>query len=630
MKVALIKVMLAGVAAASIIPQKRSDDIPPPPEPEPIALKTLLLPPAIPDDAAVGACDETANPRQTGCLGVTSYFQGGSFTPDGNHVYAEVNFVGAPAAPHPANIYNGSQLIMVKADDTTFPNGDTWKCLTCSLSHDRTSMWDNPQAFLDGKRVLAGLRIVDCGEYDLSSDECTPESMSIHPIRWNTNPDGSGPGGELRELRLHPDNVHLGFNAFSFHDGVLGQNIFFSRLSFNPTPETGLPLGPRYDLTSVTVLTSGDSKPSVDVDGDKLVLNPFALSLGEFRGFSGDGQEVLAIGYPVESSNIDAYAFHLTTGRMRRLTSHPEYVDPIDISRHDGWIAIMDTRGTDRNTWLSGMRHIPPITDLVSVSLTSSVRNNGRRRFFRPYLLDRYGDRGSYFGQKINDQGSSEPGSGDYNDPEWNGRADPRFSFDGTKIAYWEEQTFSPACGGANPLPCYPSKERDGIRQRIVVATLTSREPRQPPKVEMASDVVPWGKPYVPGVEIPASANLPAGNYTLDGEFSGVATVELLAFSEINPRINQVGVTYNNFSDDGDVFLIGTERVIHQQVDTYTQYYDWHSDLTQMIGSVVNTKKTGRGGIQVLMDFTVNNFSANGTLVTTLDGKEYYQPLNFT
>lgn len=120
MKVALIKVMLAGVAAASIIPQKRSDEIPPPPEPEPIALKTLLLPPAIPDDAAVGACDETANPRQTGCLGVTSYFQGGSFTPDGNHVYAEVNFVGAPAAPHPANIYNGSQLIMVKADDTTF------------------------------------------------------------------------------------------------------------------------------------------------------------------------------------------------------------------------------------------------------------------------------------------------------------------------------------------------------------------------------------------------------------------------------------------------------------------------------------------------------------------------------
>jgi hypothetical protein len=276
------------------------------------------------------------------------------------------------------------------------------------------------------------------------------------------------------------------------------------------------------------------------------------------------------------------------------------------------------------------MRHIPPITDLVSVSLTSSVRNNGRRRFFRPCLLDRHGDRGSYFGQRINDQGSGEPGSGDYNDPEWNGRADPRFSFDSTKIVYWEEQTFAPACGSVNPLPCYASKERDGIRQRIVVATLIGREPRQPPKVEIASDDVPWGKPYVPGVETPAPANLPAGNYTLDGKFSGAARVELLAFSETNPRINQVSVTYNIFSDDGDIFLIGTERVIHQQVDTYTQYYDWHSDLTQMIGSVVNTKKTGRGGIQMLMDFTVNNFSANGTLVTTLDGKDYYQPLNFT
>ncbi|KAH7146199.1 hypothetical protein EDB81DRAFT_485651 [Dactylonectria macrodidyma] len=629
MKFSLTGFVLAGVTVASVTPRGERA-IPQPPEPEPISLKTLLLPPAIADHAPVGSCDKKANPRETGCLGRTTYFQGGSFSPDGNHVYAEVNFVGAPAAPHPASIYSGSQLILLKADDTTFPNGDTWKCLTCGLAHDRTSMWDNPQAFIDGKRVLAGLRIVDCGEHDLSSDECTPESTSIHPIRWNTTPDGSGSGGEPRELRLHPDNVHLGFNAFVSHDGKLGQDVFYSRLSFNPSPGTGLPSGPRYDLVNVTRLSSPANLVPVDVDGDRIVLTPSAISLGELRGFSGDGKEVVAIGFPIESANTDAYAFDLTTGRKRRLTSHPEYVDPIDISRHDGWIAIMDTRGTDRNMWLSGMRYIPPITDLISVSLTASTRNNGRRRFFRPYLLDRHGDRGEYFGQRINDQGSGEPGSGDYNDPEWNGRADPRFSLDGTKIVYWEEQTFSPACGGANPLPCYPSKERDGIRQRLVVATLTSREPCQPPKVAVTSDVVPWGEPYIPGEASPSRADLPAGNYTLAGKVSGVADVTLLHGSGAQSGINQVSVRYTDFSDDGEVFLRGTERVAIRNVNLYTNHFDWHSDLTQTIGSVVNTKKTGPGGIQMLMDFMVNEFMANGTLVTTLDGKKYHQPQNFT
>ncbi|KAH9211277.1 hypothetical protein DL95DRAFT_369855 [Leptodontidium sp. 2 PMI_412] len=594
----------------------------PPPKPEPISLTKLLLPPAIADDAPVGGCDEKANPRGTGCLGRTAYFQGGGFSPDGDHVFAEVNFVGAPAAPHPASIYNGSQLILVKANNSkTFPNGDSWKCLTCGVPHEE-GMFDNPQAFLDGKRVLAGLRIVDCGQYDLSSTKCTRETTNVYPIRWNTSPDGSGRGGDIRELRLHPDNVHLGFNAFSVANGKLGQNGYFSRLSFNPSPDTGFPSGPRYDLINVTRLENLANPAPVEVKGDKIILTPNPITVGEFRGFSGDGKEVVWIGYPAESSNIDAFATDLTTGATRRLTSHPEYVDPIDISRHDNWMAIMDTRGTDRNMWLSGMRYIPPLTDLVTTSLTSSVRNNGRRRFFRPYLLDRYGDRGDYFGQRINDQGSGKGGSGDFNDPEWNGRADPRWSFDGTKIVYWEEQTISPACGGQNPLPCYPSKERDGIAQRMVVATLTSRKPSPPPKLKTASDVVPWGEPYVIGSQPPIRPELPQGNYTLKGQKSGYAKVQLLD--------EAVNVDYFGFSDDGKVFLNGTERVKSETINLSTFHIDWYSDLTQTIGKVVNTKKTGPGGLQVEMDFMLNIFVANGTLVTELDGKKYFQPQNYT
>jgi len=47
-------------------------------------------------------------------------------------------------------------------------------------------------------------------------------------------------------------------------------------------------------------------------------------------------------------------------------------------------------------TFLAGMSGVPAITDMLSTSAVSSVRNNGQRRFFQPYLIDRYGDRGAY------------------------------------------------------------------------------------------------------------------------------------------------------------------------------------------------------------------------------------------
>ena len=78
------------------------------------------------------------------------------------------------------------------------------------------------------------------------------------------------------------------------------------------------------------------------------------------------------------------------------------------------------------------MRGLPPLTDLVTVSAVSSVRNNGDRRFFQPFLLDRYGDRGNYYGQQIN-AGNGKPESP--SDPNWNAMADPRWSPDGASVS---------------------------------------------------------------------------------------------------------------------------------------------------------------------------------------------------
>ncbi|KAI1804331.1 hypothetical protein F4811DRAFT_561900 [Daldinia bambusicola] len=589
-------------------------DVPLPPAPESIDITELPLPPV--SDGSKGSCTSEIDPLGTGCvLRHGGLIQSGSFLPDGNHVIASVNYTGAS---DPESIYTGAQIILIKSDGTTFPSGSPFKCITCGIPRGnavaRTDVLDYPQAFRDGKRILAGTSIIDCGESDLSSDACVPESTYIYPIRWNTATDGSGEGGVIRELRLHPDNIHIGFNSFTYTSGRLGQNGYVGRLEFNPSPTTGLPLAPRYDLVNVNVLVSdgAKSKPFV-IEGNQMRVDLEAITVGEFRGFTGRGREATYIGYPRESSNIDVFAVDLTTGTVRRLTSHPEYCDPIDISADDEWIAIMDTRGTNRQMFMAGMRNIPPITDLVSSTAASSTRNNGERRFFRPYLLDKYGDRGDYYGQRINGAGDGSPGSID--DPQWNGRADPRFSFDTTRLVYWEALTVSPACGGNNPLPCPNSTEPGGRKERVMLAHFTSRKPVPLAHVEPLNDTIPWATPYEPGYVPPPPPYVPSGEYIMRGAIAGSVQITIVADAN-RSIVESVAVKYDNFSDDGLTFLDGTENVTTRNPTPTLNQVDWYSNLVQT-GQTNATKVTSPDGFHLSIDAMTNIFDANGTLSTT-------------
>ena len=614
----------------------RTATLPSPPEPEPIEVIELPIPPVTPNEAE-GGCTSEFSPHLTGCIGrASSGLLSGNFLPDGKHVTASLTYAGAPAAPNPASIYKGLQLIIVKVDGTLFPNGDPWKCITCGVPPDQRVSFNGsatdyqyPQAFTDGIRILAGAWIIDCGSEQLASPECTPDKVHIYPLRWNITPDGSGPGGSIRELRKHPDDIHISFNALTFSGNSASQSGYFARLQFNPSPTTGTPLTPRYDLVNVNLLVDPNGPPAMSVDGNNLTINSQAITVGEVRGLSGLGHQIDYLGFPAESCNIDIFGVNVMDGEVVRVTSDPEYVDPIDTSSDGNWIAIMDTTTTNRMLFLAGMRGVPPLIDQLINAAVSSVRNNGLRRFFQPWIIDRYGDRyyddGRYYqGQQVNGAGDGSPGS--VNDPYWNGGADPRWSLDGTRIAYFQTLTVAPDCGGANPLPCPTSTEPGGRTVRMMMATLTSRKPLQWTPVPPVSDVIPWAIQYIPGSSLPVGTAIPAGNYTLAGKVSGRAEVAFI-MNSANTAIGTVAVTYNNFSDNGENYIFGTEQVTATYPNATLTHADWYSDL-HSTGISNSSKITSPGGFHFEIDIENNKFYANGTLTTIVDGVVYEQPAN--
>lgn len=526
--------------------------VPAPPAPEPVQIFELPLPPTAPS-ADEGLCTVAINPHGTGCIAAydNGIFEGPSYMWDGKHVLMPVEFAGAAAG----SIYTGHQVIAIKTDGTLFPNGDAWKCLTCGVPAENAQgvnmapgpgagwiapgggfglvgpgpsgpeymLVDHPQAFHDGKRMIAGTNVVDCGEYKLTDAACTPDRVHIYPVYWSTRADGSGPTASLRELRLNPDHVHLGFNSFA----MLGEASGMATLVFNPAPTTGT-LVPRYDLKKVILFY--DTRPDAamftpDPKKPGYILHNTRSTPGEWRGWSSDGKSFFDVS-SAESGNYDLFRTNLATGYGVRITSDPGYTDPMKMSPDDKWFVCMDTRTVpERHMWYAGMQGIPPLTDMIDGLIGAFAWRNSNFRYFQPILIDSYGDRGSYRGQQLN-AGPGTPGSP--SDPNWNSRADPTWSPDGTHVVYWQALLTSPACGGPNQSRCPVSTEPGGRRTRLMIAHLTSRKPVHLESPKPVPDVLSWGFSYHPGDKPPArQLGLPPGKYTLLGKVSGRADVEV-------------------------------------------------------------------------------------------------------
>lgn len=644
---ARVGLALACVGGAAALQAEGSPSAPPPPRPEPVVVETLPLPPTAPSDDP-GACTRAINPRGTGCMTamIDGIIEGPAYMWDGKHVLLVVQFVGAPAAPDPASIYDGPQVIAIKTDGGRFANGEAWKCITCgvpvasrkganldggnesgrrALPGDNWIKVDHPQAFPRDRKMIAGTNVVDCGSHKLTDSACTPDRLRIYPIRWNASADGSGPGGAMRELRLNPDGQRLMWSHMIATGADIDQHGLVGRLTFNPSPGSGEPLVPRYELEDVRVLTSTADPEFVPFRKDpanpaRLIHNPIKGAIGEARGWTRDGKDAVGMGMP-ESGNVDMYITSLESGDSRRLTSAPGYADPILMSPDDKWFVVLDNRTVDRHMYYGAMQGVPPLTDELTRMVMLSARygyRNGLRRFFQPILIDRWGDRGDYVGQQLN-AGPGRPGSP--SDPNWNARADPAWSPDGTNVVYWQALVTEPDCGGANPLPCPVSTEPGGRRSRLMIARLPSRKPlplnRKVPPEPVS---VPWGTPYRPGDPMPRRYPfVPAGKFTMPGRVGGSAQVEIRKTAQ--GRTAYVSASYASYTDDGVHIIDGTESA-ELVTNGGEPRIVWHSDLRSS-GRQMGTKKTSEPGGFVISPL---GKPLEGELVTTIDGKTYRPP----
>ncbi|KXT11599.1 hypothetical protein AC579_155 [Pseudocercospora musae] len=83
-----------------------------PPQPGPVAVTSLPLPPVI-KDWNKGSCNFDENPSGTGCIGQSAGLEAGSFLTDENHVLATVKFAGASEFPDPRSVYSGQQVVVI-------------------------------------------------------------------------------------------------------------------------------------------------------------------------------------------------------------------------------------------------------------------------------------------------------------------------------------------------------------------------------------------------------------------------------------------------------------------------------------------------------------------------------------
>jgi hypothetical protein len=433
------------------------------------------------------------------------------------------------------------------------PDGSDLRCLTCGVAPEVDEPLLKPIAFADGTRVAvrvgnqnpltaAGHAILECAPSVAQCDHA--ELVRFVP------PAAHDPAvvQDQRELRLAPDGQHAGLSQVRTSDsGEATLVALVGRLRRTPTT---------YEL-----------------DGARVVS-----SRGELKSFTPDGRRVLVAVFspgPYELANPDVISIDLATGEQERVTTAPDYDEPVELSPDGRWYVVGSGRGSGLFETVSQVRR-PPLLGPALDPLTATLFAHHRSELLDGWVVRTGSEARGETGQRI-----PAPEGGYDSRPIWNWRPD------GTAITYWE--------GRGSGF------ETDPVDTRLVVAELVDRRPARPrPANPIAT---PTWAPPVAGF-VPESEPLPVSR---DGRRRGAVTVEI---TEVAGGI-VVEVSYHGFSDDGAWVIDGTERADRRGgTTTYT------ADLTL----------SGRHEGFLRADAVISLAGIEGEITSSVDGRQLTLP----
>jgi len=471
----------------------------------------------------------------------------------------------------------GTQVGRIREDGTGF------RCLTCGAGI--SGNLRPAQLFSDGRRVLvAGPNNPNPRWFVL---ECTPSLLDCQrsvllPIRLPPNPDPSTAILQYRVPHVTRDDAWFVWTEVRLR-GPGGNLSAMGRLVRDSAA---------YVVQDARVIAPAVS--ALDLGTDSALwrgfTQPFEAKDSPMRG----GLDWVVAGTP-EAGHYDDFVVELDTGRVRRLTRHPDHDEGITFTRDEEWAIFSSARTDDRVEFL-GLLPRPPYVDWIAFSThfvaIAGAPSDGlspggdpaeRDCYLDPWLLDRWFERGSYLGQRL-----LQPADG------WQSTAGGfDFSPDGTKLVLTEQRW-------RRLLP-------PGTREptRVTVARLPSRAPIPPSKwVRTVPTPEPtWAVRYEDWI-VPDTS----GVTVIPGKVSGTATIDNAMPSTLQGRVE---VVYDRYSDDGESVLDGFERLAIPS--TILAGADYEVDLT------IAGRHTGTMKGAVHYDFA--NDVNTGEVVTRVDGR---------
>ena len=424
--------------------------------------------------------------------------------------------------------YETLQLASMRQD------GSEFRCLTCGAG--LPAPVRGFQRLEDGQRVLVNggngaspsWRIL---EFAPSLLDC--QTSALVPIELPPNPDPLNPALQYRVPHVTRDGGSLAWTEVRQR----GPGNFLSALGRLEREAD------RYAVRDARVIAP--PIPTLDLGDDADLWQRFAANYEAKEAQLRGGLDYVIASTPTAGQYGDL-AVDLATGDVRRLTNHPDHDEGMELSPDESWYVLASAAGSERVEFL-GLLPRPPYIDGFAFSIhfvgvagqpgdgsgNPGTSNQERDCYLSPFLLDRYGQRGEYVGQRLLAPGPDgyEPSPG----VAWHP--------DGTKLlvleSRWKRLT--------------PQGEPQATRLRLV--RLSARAPVDPASVVAA--VPPpeptWALRYEDYV-IPDTG----GVTVIRGKASGTATLTNELPSVVAGRLR---VDYDRYSDDGENFLDGFEEI---------------------------------------------------------------------